>query len=156
MVHGSSINPFTSSLWSWPARGSHVLARLHRDYPIGTAKSRDRCINVTPFSSCPSVGQDIWATGGSPERVSVIKQRVLGEYTTLYGCINTQRAVLSNVWRWRLNYEVRPECSMCDVKECPWAGWRADVSLSLVSLLASCIDTNVGAASWSFLSSVAC
>lgn len=67
----------------------------------------------------PAVPQSVGTTGESPERVLVIKQHILEGDTTLYGYINTQRATLSGISRWKLNYEVRAECSMCGVEECP-------------------------------------
>lgn len=153
----SATNPFTSQRPCDPCKQTACeFSRGCIKNPYSQCDISRYVRDVTPFSSCPSVGRDFGTTGESPERALVIKRHILGEYTTLYGYINTQRATLSSISRWKLNYEVRAECSMCAVKECPWAGWRADVSFSLVSLLASCIDIFVSAASWSFLPDEAC
>lgn len=53
--------------------------------------------NVTPFSSCPSVGRDFRTTGESPEKVLVVNQHISGEDTSLYGYMNAQWATQSSI-----------------------------------------------------------
>ncbi|KAG7511577.1 hypothetical protein JOB18_003610 [Solea senegalensis] len=63
---------------------------------------------VTPFSNCPSVGRNFGTTVESPERglgdLTTHCRRTFIKHTVL-GLINTQRATLSSISPWRLNYE---------------------------------------------------
>lgn len=115
--------------------GAHVILRLHcvpviRRTACNFSRDYNRILivhldisryvrSVTPFSSCPSFGRDSGVTGESPERALVKKPLISGEDTTLYGYINTQRATLPRISQWKINYEVRVECSVCAVEECP-------------------------------------